>query len=75
LAPARGDSRPIANSGTVHVVQPGESLWVIAADMLDGDASPARIARQVHRLWQLNQARIGTGNPDLVLVGTRLLLR
>lgn len=75
LAPAGGDGRPIANSGAVHVVQPGESLWVIAADMLDGDASPARVAREVHRLWQLNQARIGTGNPDLVVVGTRLLLR
>jgi hypothetical protein len=75
LAPAGGDGRPIASSGAVHVVQPGESLWVIAADMLDGDASPARVAREVHRLWQLNQARIGTGNPDLVVVGTRLLLR
>jgi hypothetical protein len=59
----------------VHVVQPGESLWVIASDMLDGDASPAQIAREVHHLWQLNHDRIGTGDPDLVMAGTRLVLR
>jgi hypothetical protein len=57
-----------------HVVQRGESLWSIAKDLLGNDASTARIAREVERLWQLNKARIGTGNPDLLIAGTRLVL-
>jgi len=58
-----------------HVVLPGESLWSVASDLLGADASPAAIAREVHRLWELNKDRIGTGNPDLLMVGTRLVLR
>jgi hypothetical protein len=58
-----------------HVVETGESLWSIADDLLGGDASPARIAREVHKLWELNKKRIGTGDPDLLMVGTRLRLR
>ncbi|HLH64152.1 MAG TPA: LysM domain-containing protein [Solirubrobacteraceae bacterium] len=58
-----------------HVVEPGESLWSIASDLLGRDASPAAIAREVHHLWQLNKERIGTGDPNLLMVGTRLVLR
>jgi nucleoid-associated protein YgaU len=58
-----------------HVVQRGESLWSIARDLLGHDASVARIAREVNRLWELNSERIGTGEPDLVMAGTRLVLR
>lgn len=58
-----------------HTVLRGESLWAIASDLLGRDASPARVAREVHRLWQLNGDRIGTGDPDLLFVGTTLLLR
>jgi Tfp pilus assembly protein FimV len=58
-----------------HAVQAGESLWSIASDVLGADASPAQVAREVHRLWTLNRDRIGTGNPDLLMVGTRLVLR
>jgi len=58
-----------------HVVQPGESLWSIAAGLAGDDASPARIARIVNRLWALNADRIGTGDPDLVMAGTTLRLR
>jgi len=57
-----------------HTVRPGESLWSIAAGLADDDASPARIARLVNRLWSLNADRIGTGNPDLVMAGTTLRL-
>ena len=56
-------------------MQPGESLWAIASDLLGRDAGAARIAREVHRLWELNKERIATGDPDLVMIGTRLLLR
>jgi hypothetical protein len=68
--------RQAARAGDhVHVVRGGESLWSIASDLLGGDASAARIARQVNRLWELNSSRIGTGDPDLLGVGTRLVLR
>ena len=53
----------------------GESLWSIASDLLGPSASPARIAGEVHRLWQLNRERIATGNPDLLMVGTTLRLQ
>ena len=64
-----------ARSDHFHVVLPGESLWSIARDLLGRDASPARIAREVNRLWELNKRRIGTGDPDLLMSGTRLRLR
>jgi hypothetical protein len=58
-----------------HSVLPGESLWTIATDLLGSDASTAGVAREVHRLWQLNKERIGTGDPDLLMIGTKLELR
>jgi LysM domain len=58
-----------------HIVRPGESLWSIARDVIGPDASPAQIAREVNVLWQRNSARIATGDPDLLKVGTRLTLR
>jgi hypothetical protein len=30
---------------------------------------------EVDRLWARNKVRIGTGDPDLLLVGTQLILR
>jgi hypothetical protein len=58
-----------------HVVQRDESLWSIAVDLIGDGASAARIAREVDRLWELNSTPIGTGNPDLLITGTRLDLR
>jgi hypothetical protein len=58
----------------LHAVRPGESLWSIAKALLPVGASSARIAAEVHRLWHLNAARIGTGDPSLIFVGTRLRL-
>jgi Tfp pilus assembly protein FimV len=73
---------PVAVSGhhakpgdRTHTVLAGESLWTIATDLLGGDAGTAKVAREVHRLWQLNRDRIGTGDPDLLMIGTRLELR
>ena len=40
-----------------------------------GDATIARVAREVHELWKLNRERIATGDPDLILIGTVLRLR
>ena len=59
----------------IHVVRPSESLWSIARDLLGDNASAARIAREVNRLWELNSGRIGTGDPDLLMAGTRLRVR
>ena len=69
---ARERARP---GDRVHVVAPGESLWSIASDVLGDRASVATIAREVNRLWELNSERVGTGDRDLLLVGTRLALR
>ncbi len=65
----------LPGSARFHVVQPGDSLWSIAKRLLGRDASPARIAREVDRLWSLNGDRIGTGDPDLLMIGTKLRLR
>ena len=53
-----------------HVVRPGESLWSIA-----DRATVPRIAREVNRLWELNDERIRTGDPNLLYAGTRLVVR
>lgn len=77
-APASPSERPDAGGGAradrVHVVQPGESLWSIANTDLGGRASPAQIAREVNRIWELNSGAIATGDPDLLMVGTKLKL-
>lgn len=58
-----------------HTVEAGESLWTIATDLLGRDATTAQVAREVHHLWSLNRERIATGDPDLLPVGTTLVLR
>jgi hypothetical protein len=74
-APHASSARDRAKQGDrTHVVAPGESLWSIADDLLGDDASVARVAREVNRLWELNARRIGTGDPSLVRVGTTLML-
>ena len=57
-----------------HVVRHGECLWSIAEGHIGSDATPAQIARLVKRLWELNARRIGTGDPDMLMVGTKLRL-
>jgi nucleoid-associated protein YgaU len=56
-------------------VVPGDSLWSIARRILGSEASNSQLADQVTRLWVLNDQRIGTGDPDLLHVGTLLRLR
>jgi hypothetical protein len=62
------------NSGRTHVVKPGQSLWMIAQGLV-GRRSIGQIAFEVGRLWQLNAARIGTGDPDLIFPGQTLRLK
>jgi Tfp pilus assembly protein FimV len=63
-----------AVSDRVHVVRSGESLWSIAEDLLGPGASTAQIARAVERLWALNAERIGSGDPDVIVSGQRLVV-
>jgi LysM domain len=58
-----------------YTVAPGDCLWSIAESVLPAGASDEAIAGEVARLWDLNASRIGTGNPNLILVGTVLRLR
>lgn len=60
--------------GEAHVVRSGESLWSIARAMLGPRASAAQTAVLVDRIWQLNQRRIHSGQPDLIQVGETLVL-
>ena len=79
--PAATPSRPSGRHQRVEVaahmtyrVRHGDSLWRIAARHLGPDATTAQTAREVNRLWELNQQRIGTGNPDLIFPGQTLRL-
>ena len=54
-----------------YVVQPGDSLWSIAADQLPDGASAARIASAWPSWWSANRDRLGA-DPDLIHPGTRL---
>ena len=71
--PASAPQREV--DGDTYIVRPGDSLWSIARRLLGRGASPADVAREVNRLWELNRERIATGDPDLLMVGTRLRLR
>lgn len=58
-----------------HVVEPGQSLWMIARGLVGKPASIGEIAFEVRHLWHLNTGRIGTGDPDLIYPGVELRLR
>jgi nucleoid-associated protein YgaU len=63
------------SGGSTHVVEPGQSLWVIAQSVVGRPAGIGQIAFEVGRLWQLNGPRIGTGDPDLIFPGQTLRLK
>jgi hypothetical protein len=58
----------------VHTVRAGECLWSIAEALLPAGVGNVAIEAEVQRLWKINSARIGTGDPSLVYVGTELRL-
>ena len=58
-----------------HVVERGDCLWAIARGALGDDASDAKVAAKVAKLWELNENEIGTGDPDLIHPGQELQLR
>ena len=75
VAVAEAAKQGLDEGSRFYVVQPGDSLWSIAKRLLGADPSAGRIAREVNRLWTLNRSRIATGDPNLLMVGTRLELR
>jgi hypothetical protein len=58
-----------------YVVQPGDCLSCIAADLLPAGSDARAIEEKVAELWRINSARIGTGDPNLIYPGTVLRLR
>lgn len=67
-ATARPDDR--------YTVEHGDSLWMIARDLLGSDAGDAKVAAKVSELWELNDTEvIRTGDPDLIHPGQELRLR
>jgi hypothetical protein len=66
-------TRTSAHSQTV-VVRPGDSLWLIARRLVGSRASNAAVARKLVAIWNLNEGRIGTGDPNLIFPGTPLKL-
>lgn len=75
VADAGGKSDSVSPGDRFYVVRRGDSLWSIAKDVLGPGASVLRVAREVNRLWELNVERIGTGDRDLLMAGTKLRLR
>jgi hypothetical protein len=66
--PGESPADPIR--GRSYTVRPGDSLWSIARRLLGPGATAGEIAREVNRLWELNRDRIGTGDRNLLRVGT-----
>lgn len=64
------ESRPdaAAPSPTVHVVEPGESLWSIAAELVD---APEDTPQLVDDVYTANREIIGP-DPSLIIAGQRL---
>lgn len=73
--PSGLSERPASLKGRgTYTVAAGDCLWTIAAAILPPTASDEQIAAEVGRIWKLNAERIGTGDPNLIEVGTVLRL-
>jgi LysM domain len=81
VTPTSSEPAPPAQKGrklvgkNFYVVQPGDCLSYIAAALLPPGSDTEAIEDKVDELWQMNEARIGTGDPDLIYVGTVLRVR
>ncbi len=62
----------VSSSRAVDVVQPGDSLWAIAARHLPPTATPAQVAASWPAWWTANRHRLGP-DPHLIHPGTRLV--
>jgi hypothetical protein len=76
MAPDGAVPRQLTNAArtphdSVITVQPGDSLWLIAAHRLGANATPAKIAAEWPRWYAANEETIGA-DPDLLTQGVRL---
>jgi hypothetical protein len=55
-------------------VRPGDSLWSIARSLVGPSASNTEVETKLVKVWDMNAHRIGTGDPNLIFPGQRLLL-
>ena len=69
----RTPQRPADHQPGTVVVQPGDSLWHLAAAGLPLDAGPDAIAARWHAIYALNRTLIGA-DPNLILPGQRLVI-
>jgi hypothetical protein len=56
------------------VTRSGDSLWTLAERILGPGASNRRIARLTLAIWERNQVRIGTHDPDVLPAGITIML-
>ena len=62
-----------SEGATRWVVKPGDTLWTIARERLQPDATPEQIGYETERIIELNQNLLGA-NPEMILPGQELLL-
>ncbi len=68
--PSTNFQAPSTTTTTTYTVQPGDSVWSIAAHQLPGNPSPEAIAAHVEAIATLNNL----SNPSLISVGQQLQL-
>jgi hypothetical protein len=79
LAGEHGPAPPQPADDSTWVVEPGDSFWSIAEDVLTPRGGPAPSDRQISRYWRrligANRSQlVDPGNPDLLRPGQRLHL-
>lgn len=72
-ATLRPDDDAPSGSGATRIVQPGDTLWGVAASSLSPEASDADIADRWQQIFSDNAGVLGP-DPDLIFPGTVLLL-
>lgn len=72
-SPAAAGREAATRRGSV-MVKPGDSLWSIARSLLPAGASDTEIQHKLVEIWNHNAHRIGTGDPNLIFSGQRLLI-
>ena len=68
----KGTSTSGTRSPARYKVRSGQNLWVISERLAGPGASATKIANTLVAVWNLNDIRIGTGNPDMLPVGVTL---
>jgi LysM repeat protein len=73
VKPASMSGSSMSGSGSV-MVRSGDSLWSIARGVVGPSASNEQVNNKLVAVWDMNAKRIGTGSPNLIFPGQRLML-